>query len=565
MRGSLHSPGILALPLLALVRCVDIQALGAIFQCANKRLDHIQDRLRDPPSGTETMNLQPCHSLIKRLNNNNNNNIMHVTIAAFLWGFGSALTLPLGAAVSFLWTPSPSMRAALMSFGGGALLFALAIDLFGDGVFKQYPDISTTVRLMLGLGAIAGGVIFETANHFLNARGSFRRSLCAMRSHFRSLRHLFALKALRALARLHMMKDVSRSELARLLPFLIFDTFKAGDELFSRLDVHTYYYFILSGKVHLSSSVYGEVDVGENDLLGDLRHVQDELSTMYANGVEAHAVALTDVTVVKISRTDFDRIVKKSPGLARASASGLHGIRRPPKAKDVVVHVDNTEDILDVESQHGSEHDESLEQHLLRQPSGLSDSAMVEIERGPTNACESMLDTAKEIPMTEKGLEKASQLEHAPAMAAALAIWLGIAIDGVPESLTIGMEVATHPRIPFSLIFGVFASNFPEALANSIAMQMNGMSKTRVLWMWMSIAVMTGVGASIGAVMFHDVGTGALLAFVNFIRGVAAGSMLTMIARSLLPEASVFNPQIVGLSTLAGFVTSYFITLAAQS
>lgn len=65
--------------------------------------------------------------------------------------------------------------------------------------------------------------------------------------------------------------------------------------------------------------------------------------------------------------------------------------------------------------------------------------------------------------------------------------------------------------------------------------------------------------------MFADVGTGALLAFVNLIRGIAAGSMLTMISRSLLPEASVFNQGVVGLTTLAGFVVSYVITITTQT
>lgn len=72
-----------------------------------------------------------------------------------------------------------------------------------------------------------------------------------------------------------------------------------------------------------------------------------------------------------------------------------------------------------------------------------------------------------------------------------LAIWLGILIDGIPESFVIGsgllvlmqtrVELIDTLRfievIPFTLIAGLFLSNFSEALASSANMKLQGWSR----------------------------------------------------------------------------------------
>ena len=50
------------------------------------------------------------------------------------WGLLSAASLPLGAALGLWGKPSRRLTSALMAFGGGALLFALAIELFGHAL-----------------------------------------------------------------------------------------------------------------------------------------------------------------------------------------------------------------------------------------------------------------------------------------------------------------------------------------------------------------------------------------------------------------------------------------------
>ena len=136
---------------------------------------------------------------------------------------------------------------------------------------------------------------------------------------------------------------------------------------------------------------------------------------------------------------------------------------------------------------------------------------------------------------------------------AALAIWLGILLDGIPESLVLG-TIQAKSSISLSLIAGLFISNYPEALSSSIGMKHQGLGFGRVLLMWSSLVLITGIGAALGALFFGN----APAAQFSVIEGVAAGAMLTMIAQTMLPEAYLKGGNIVGLTTMLGFLTALF-------
>ena len=139
---------------------------------------------------------------------------------------------------------------------------------------------------------------------------------------------------------------------------------------------------------------------------------------------------------------------------------------------------------------------------------------------------------------------------------APLAIWLGILLDGIPEAFVIGASVFHGGHVSYSLIAGLFLSNYPEALSSSVGMRQQGMSFGRVLFMWTSLMVLTGLCAAAGAMFF----AAAPLTVVSLLEGVAAGAMLTMIAETMMPEAYFKGGSVVGLSTLSGFLVAIFFT-----
>lgn len=135
---------------------------------------------------------------------------------------------------------------------------------------------------------------------------------------------------------------------------------------------------------------------------------------------------------------------------------------------------------------------------------------------------------------------------------APLGVWLGLMLDGIPEALVIGAGVKTG--LSYSLLAGLFLSNYPEALSSSSGMRQHGLRFRTILFMWTFLMLMTGVISALGSIYFAGVGHGVFA----FTEGVAAGAMLTMIAQTMLPEAYIKGGEIVGFSTLLGFLVAIF-------
>ena len=155
---------------------------------------------------------------------------------------------------------------------------------------------------------------------------------------------------------------------------------------------------------------------------------------------------------------------------------------------------------------------------------------------------------------------------------APMSIWLGLLIDGIPESFVIGAGFLTvlsvklgageDPTfasiVPFTLVAGLFLSNFPEAMSSSIGMRKNGMSRTKILLLWGSMVLIISVGSTIGYLIGAEVPHEIEIA----IEGLAAGAMLTMITQTMLPEAvHIGGSKIVGLSTLMGYLSAVSFSL----
>jgi hypothetical protein len=93
-----------------------------------------------------------------------------IALQAFIFGLISAASLPLGAIVARFWSPGNRVIAALMAFGGGALLAALTIDLVGEALERDH-------YYQLAVGCLIGGTLFVTLNKWINSQGGFLRKV----------------------------------------------------------------------------------------------------------------------------------------------------------------------------------------------------------------------------------------------------------------------------------------------------------------------------------------------------------------------------------------------------
>jgi zinc transporter, ZIP family len=138
------------------------------------------------------------------------------------------------------------------------------------------------------------------------------------------------------------------------------------------------------------------------------------------------------------------------------------------------------------------------------------------------------------------------------------AIAIGALLDGVPESVVLGLGLLGGGSVSVSVLAAVFISNVPEGLSSAAGMKRSGRSARYVFGVWGGIAVASGLAALLGYVLLD----GAPPQVEAVITAVAAGAILTMIADTMIPEAFENTHAWTGLIAAVGFLTAFAISLA---
>jgi len=137
-----------------------------------------------------------------------------------------------------------------------------------------------------------------------------------------------------------------------------------------------------------------------------------------------------------------------------------------------------------------------------------------------------------------------------------LAIVLGIVLDGIPESLVLGLTVLQAGTVSVALLVAVFLSNLPEAIAATTGLASSGWAHSRIIGLWVLVTLVSGLAALLGYVAL-DTASPRMLAFVL---SFAAGAILTMLADTMMPEAFENSGRLVGVVTTLGFALAFAIS-----
>jgi ZIP family zinc transporter len=132
---------------------------------------------------------------------------------------------------------------------------------------------------------------------------------------------------------------------------------------------------------------------------------------------------------------------------------------------------------------------------------------------------------------------------------------LGTVLDGIPESMVIGLTIYEGGAVGAAYLAAVFISNLPESISSTTGLLSSGWKKSRVLWMWVGIAVVSGLASVAGYGLFQD----SSPATVAFVLAFAAGAILTMLANTMMPEAYERGGKWVGVVTTLGFAVAFGI------
>lgn len=451
----------------------------------------------------------------------------YFTLEYLIWavvlGAISAVSLPLGSLVGIYGNPRPYIVSSLAAFGAGALIAALSVELVAPTLFELEAAEGGTGHgaplsnfFALTLGAALGGIVFTLMDRLLSMRGGFLRHTASTISYLTTQRRKRELAILEDLAAFPLLKDLPPEHINRLVKMVQPEHYQPGDVIAEEGEPCNRLVFVIEGTVVARSKDGLQTRFEDGSVIG-------VLSLASGRPYPATGTAETAIKAYAISKADFEHLKQLSPVFA-----------------DAIKELTNQR--LQLAEKLVAELDASALEWLKESRQALMTSAQLPDE----------LDWRK------------AREEH---KGAPLAIWLGILLDGIPESFVVGAgllimlqgklseihSLAFVDVVPYTLIAGLFLSNFPEALASSANMRSQGFSKTRVFLLWFSLLVITALGAGAGFLLADSLSH----TWVVFAEGLAAGAMLTMIAAAMIPEAvHMGKASVVGLSTLIGFLAA---------
>ena len=133
---------------------------------------------------------------------------------------------------------------------------------------------------------------------------------------------------------------------------------------------------------------------------------------------------------------------------------------------------------------------------------------------------------------------------------------MGALLDGIPESIAIGLTLLHGGAVSTATVAAIFLSNLPEGLSSSAGMRRAGRSGAYVFGVWSAIALACGLSSLAGYLLFDGLSPFVLAATT----ALAAGAMLNMIVDTMIPEAFSEAHDGAGLVAVVGFLVSFSLT-----
>lgn len=422
---------------------------------------------------------------------------------ALFWGCISAVSFPLGATIGITIHIPTKLLVSLMSFGAGALLFALSIELFGGAMQEMAEGKIGKAEVICSMtSAVAGALSFIVMNRFLGEH------------------------------------EVNGGE----------DT----AEQMPAEAVHVPLYDMQDEEPNPGSSdpALPMRSVGQPGLGSTPHHA---LSGNPCNDWEQSASRGRRHSQQTSPDLRIDTAWFSNLRVVGSPASPLHTGRRhsigectTPRASPVV------------RSETSAPRSTIANVSTSTRPLALAAGLWMAGESTEDNCWLPMTDRDD----SDEG-DPSTESEHLPPASAgggaAMAIWLGLTMDGVPEAVVIGI-LANRDAMSMALIVGVFLANFPEAIATAALMRRSGMHGAKILGLWASLCLMTGAVAMIAAIVFPKKQEHWLGFVTTGSEGLAAGAMLAMISGTMLPDAyKQGGSDLVGFWAVMGFLSVLWV------
>jgi len=135
-------------------------------------------------------------------------------------------------------------------------------------------------------------------------------------------------------------------------------------------------------------------------------------------------------------------------------------------------------------------------------------------------------------------------------------IVLGAALDGIPESIALGLGLLLNKNLGLLVLVGIFLSNFPEAISSAYDLRSVKKSFKEVMLTWIIVALASFIFVILGYTLFANFSSSVVATFES----LAAGAILAMLASTMMPEAYKESGTSVSILTVLGFMVIFILS-----
>ena len=153
------------------------------------------------------------------------------------------------------------------------------------------------------------------------------------------------------------------------------------------------------------------------------------------------------------------------------------------------------------------------------------------------------------------GQAAAPPSSHPAEVARGESIAAGIFVDGVPESIALGLTIADG-ELGIALLAGILLGNVVEAYGAAQPILAAGRSSRFALGLLGAIGLSLALATTIGGTLLAD----ASDELVGTLQAIAAGAVLAVISVAIVPHAFNQVSRAVATATVAGFVAGYLLS-----
>ncbi|MHB1442993.1 MAG: ZIP family metal transporter [Candidatus Humimicrobiaceae bacterium] len=136
------------------------------------------------------------------------------------------------------------------------------------------------------------------------------------------------------------------------------------------------------------------------------------------------------------------------------------------------------------------------------------------------------------------------------------AIVLGASLDGIPESIALGLSLLEQNGIGLLMLAAIFLSNLPESISSIGDLRKEGFSTKKIYFMWSIVSMGSMVAAILSFIFLKNIN----LNMRGIIESFASGAILAMLADSMMPEAYEEGGYLIGFLTMLGFLTAFILS-----